>query len=186
LAFPTGAAAGDLFVVMAAHAYDITSIGSGQGTWTSLDNQTGSNVNGAISYKVLDSSDISRGYVTVVAASTWFCTISGVCFVGGMTGIRTYGAVRDSSTVSSESVSTNASTPQINDYAIYFAMGRTMTGTASVSGNPGSLLQASANDGFMSGVLRGGALASAGTVSATFNYSENADGDYVGIVVVQP
>lgn len=78
--FPAAAQSGDTCVISVAHGYAVTTPAG----WTQLDNQAGSQINGATFTKVLTAGDIATGFVnvtfggiyygvayTVVLAGTW-------------------------------------------------------------------------------------------------------------------
>lgn len=173
-AFPTGSLAGDRCVIFVEHGFAVTL----PTDWFSLNNSTGSNVNGACFEKVLDSADITAGSVTISFGGTFFGVVAGISFVGAIGAVRTSIFGRNSAGSTSRTLTTDSS-PQTGDYAAYFASGR---GNVTVTSSSGAALQTTSNVS-ASGVLTGGLLGASGAISSTFSFSSAPTGDYYAIVV---
>lgn len=174
-AFPVGSVAGDGCVIFAAHGYGI-SIPAG---WTQIDSSPGTNVTGVAFTKILNSTDIANGSVTVTFGGTYYGAVAGITIVGGIDHISGTAFGRNSFGAASRTIA--ASTASIaGDYAIYFAFGR---GNVVVTSSSGTGLQTTSNTN-ASAVLAGDSLAVDGAASSTFGFSASPSGDYEAIVVV--
>lgn len=76
--FPAGTGVGDLAILVSHHGWDIFTPAG----WATLDSKTGTNVQGAVFYKILSSGDITTGSVTVTYIGSF----------GGCLGIEVYAA----------------------------------------------------------------------------------------------
>lgn len=102
LNFPTGTVAGDLAVVWVNNGWGA----SNPSGWTVLDNQIGSNTNGATFFKILSAGDITTGSMTVsFANSYWGAAGMEVYETGTYTGISLAGATRTGGTTPTVSFS---------------------------------------------------------------------------------
>lgn len=180
LAFPTGAAAGDLAVAFTSHGYAINDFGGSQG-FTSLDLENGDFINGAVAYKVLTSTDISRGYVSIAYAGVYYGVAGCICITGA-TGVRDYGALRFPSSIgpASATVTTNTTASQVGDLALYLGLCRANITVTESSGTALDLL--SSNEA--SGTTHKETVATAGHVSETFTYGTGGISQYSVVVVV--
>lgn len=175
--WPSGTLAGDLAVIFGGHGFGLNAPAG----WTTLDNQTGTNFNGAAFSRVLNSADITAGSVTVTVAGTFNGVLSIVTFVGATGGIRSWVAQRNGSGSSSITLNTDGS-PLTTDMMLYFGSNRAAsTDTVSLGSN---LRQA--NDGVAaSGCLFAGSPAANGGVSPVFSYSSAGTGNYQIAVAVK-
>jgi hypothetical protein len=180
--WPTGSATGDLAIIYIGACYSLSSVPSG---WTLLDSQIDSNWNGDIIAKVLSSTDISTGSISLGMTGTQDSVVAIVTFVGSTTSTVFQGSQRLNSGLTSVSFNGNGTQQGSTDYLVYFGSNRgASTNTVSL----GTQLQ-QANDGALaSGVLSGGALGTAGDpfpVSPTFSFSSAGAGYYVAAVSVR-
>jgi hypothetical protein len=79
--FVTGAAAGDTAFLFCSDAWAATAPAG----WSTLANDTGAFINGAIFTKVLSAGDISAGNVTVSFAGGYGEAVAQACFIGAVT-----------------------------------------------------------------------------------------------------
>lgn len=184
--FPAGSAAGDKCIICAAQAFSVTTPAG----WASLDNQTGTNVNGGIFHKTLTSGDISTGSVTISFGGSFNGNIQGITFVGAPSSIRTTLAVRSSSTSNPGVTVTTGASPVAGDIAIFFGSCRAPTTQSFPTVNRGSTLENN-NDANFPGVVATEVLTASGAVSAAIGYCNSKSlssttGAYSGIVVVTP
>jgi hypothetical protein len=177
IAFPAGSAAGDACILFVAHGF-AASVPTPKG-WQTIDNSTGTNVNGSAFIRHLEAEDIAQGSVALAFDGTYYGTLSIIAFVGAVASWRTFVKARSSTGALTRTLTTAAS-PIVGDYAIYFGAGR-FNGT--VTSSAGGSLRTSSNAN-ASGVLAGGVLAGAGAVSSTFTFSATPTGDYEIIVIV--
>jgi len=176
IAFPTGAIAGDLAILFTVHGYNV-SIPSG---WTSLYFLSGSTLNGLAASKVLNSTDIATGSVTVSAANSFTGVAAMAVFVGSGGGIRETIGNHGSGGPGSDTLTTSGLVLN-TDTGIFFGAVRTPTPTITVA--PGTTLQ-TPSDPNIAAVLDyypmpGGAL------SATFTYNGAANGMFDAAVVAE-
>ena len=176
--FPAGSASGDLAVLCVGHGWG-ASTPSG---WTSEDNQTGSNWNGAVFSKVLNSTDVSTGHVDVSFSGGYYGEVMIAVMVGGTAGIRETKAVRSGSGSSSVSVTTTTSAAT-TDLGLYFGSARASSSTTSV--DRGTQRQSRNADNEATGALYTETIPSAGTVTAVFAHSVAGSGYYEAIVLVK-
>lgn len=120
LAFPTGAAAGDVCFLFCGHGY-----GLNQPTgWLQIDNQTGGNFNGATFAKVLTAGDITTGYVVVTTGGGYNGVFAMVLInAPSMKGTYNPGNYLRSAAGASTVVSSNTSAFS-NDLVLIFASNR--------------------------------------------------------------
>jgi hypothetical protein len=81
VAWPAGTVSGDRVVIFASSAWSVTTPSG----WTQHDNQAGSGINGAMFSKVLGSTDITAGSVTVNFAGAYGCVAVAVTCRGAPT-----------------------------------------------------------------------------------------------------
>lgn len=176
---PAGSAVGDFAVVMSENGW-LPSVPTSTPNWHTIDQQAGTNCQGGCFAKVLDKLDILQGSVSVPQGGSFSGETAIIVFVGGTVSLRTFASVRDTSGAATRTVTTDT-TPQTNDYAIYFGSGR---GSATVTSSSGTGLETDTQTS-CSAVLAGGLLAGSGAVSSTFSFSATPTGDYCLIVILR-
>jgi hypothetical protein len=161
-------------------AYQLSSTPTG---WTLNDSQTGTNQNGSVISKVLNSTDISTGSVTLNIGGTYAQTTSIVTYVGATGGIREV----DSSRAASNPTTLTASSAVLGtDDAIYCGGLRTASSGAATTSVSRGTLQQQFNDGFyVSAGLYTETLTTAGSYTATFTYTGTSGTNYQAIVIVK-
>lgn len=179
ITFPAGTAAGDLAILFAESGFSISATPTG---WTANDTHNGAlNISGETFSKVLTSTDITNGSVTVSFGGTFDCSAALAVFSGSTGGIRETDAAQSSTGATSASVTTSADVLS-TDYAVYFGSNR---GASTNTVNRG-IQQQQANDGSAaSAVLNTEALTGGGALTATFNYSSAGVGYYQAVVIVK-
>jgi hypothetical protein len=111
--FVTGAAAGDTAFLFCSDAWAATAPAG----WSTLANDTGAFINGAIFTKVLSAGDISAGNVTVSFAGGYGEAVAQACFIGAVT-VRDSNSQRSTGALAPSWAATDA-TPQIGDVALW-------------------------------------------------------------------
>lgn len=175
---PAGSAAGDRAVLFASHGYGVNAVSG----WTSLDSSGGSNINGAVFTKILDSADITAGSVTVTFGGSYYGEVSIAVAVGPTAGVRETKTVRSSSGASPNSLTTSLSASG-SDLALYYGSIRTSSSTTTV--DRGTSLQSRSADTEASAALYSEDLTSSGTVTAIFSHSPASNGYYEAIVILK-
>ena len=176
ITLPAGTVAGDLAVVFVGHAYGANNPSG----WTQLDNQQGSNTNGATFAKVLTSGDITTGSVTVTFAGSYYGSIAIITLQGGTSVLFGLASVRANSGATSQTVFSSAYSSGMA--GIYFGHTR---GDITVTCNQGTQLQqvSNSNSDSASAVLCEGTPGNAPFVSAaTFSFSASGNGLYCAIL----
>lgn len=174
--WPTGTVAGDLAIIHIGGGFGISATPTG---WTLLDNQQGSNWNGAMFGKVLSSADITAGSVTITNAGTFDSVVSIITFHGATGGAFGLFSLRNSGGASTEGISTAAFAS--GAIGVYFGSNR---GASTDTVNQGTKLQ-QINDGSnASGCLYAGAPTAPFVGSAIFSYSSVGSGNYQSILLV--
>ncbi len=174
--WPAGTAAGDLALLFTAHGWPVNNPSG----WTLEDQSTGSNINGSVSSRVLDATDISNGSVTVTFVNSFNGSLGILTFVGSMGGVRE--CVADRSASGSASVLATATSGNVlaGDTAIYWGANR---GVSTDTVNRGSLQQTvSATDA--SGAVYAESIAVGGAVQPTFAFTTAGSGYYVTTTIV--
>jgi len=144
--------------------------------WAQLDNQQGSNWNGAVFYKILSAADISTGHVSISFSGTFDSVLGIVTLVGAYSV-----AEADFSRNGSGSTSVvGTTTTNSGDYAIYFGSNR---GASTDTVNRGTLKNQANDLSAASGCLYI-ETSPAGSLTPTFSYSSAGSGNYQGTVVV--
>jgi hypothetical protein len=179
IAFPSGTAVGDRAVLFAAHGFAISATPTG---WAQLDLASGSNFNGAVYTKLIDSADLTAGSVTVSFGGTYYGELALAVMAGGTAGVRETKTVRSSTGASPNSLTT-VSSAAATDTALYFGSIRTTNSTTTV--NRGTSLQSRAADTEASAALYSEDLSSSGTVTAQFSHSPASNGYYEAIVILK-
>lgn len=172
--WPTGTVAGDLAVILAGHGFGVNSPSG----WIVLDNQAGSNANGAMFAKVLTSTDITTGSVTITTGGGYFGIIVCVTFVGATTALVGFVGQRSSGGGSPASV--NASTVIPGAWNLYFGYNR---GTSIGTWSSGTVLQsATTSDG--AGAAYIGLPAAPFIGTGAYSSGSTGSGYYIGIMVI--
>lgn len=179
IAFPAGTSVGDRAILFAEHGF---AAGTGPGGWTQLDNSAGSNVNGAVYTKLIDSNDLTTGSVAVSFGGTYYGELALAIMVGATAGIRETKTVRSGVGASPVSLTT-VNSAAVTDTAIYFGSARADSSTTTV--NRGTSLQSRSADTQASAALYYEDLTSSGTVTAQFSHSVAGSGYYEVIVIVK-
>lgn len=143
---PTGTIVGDVALLFVGGGYGVSSTPLYPAGWTQLDNQQGSNWNGAVFGKVMTSFDIFVGNVTVTNAGSFDSVVGLITFVGGTSGVIGFVGLRDGSGSGSESVSTPSYAS--GGLQVMFASGRS-SGIPTIS--PGTLLDSATDGGAAAG-----------------------------------
>ncbi|HTF69540.1 MAG TPA: hypothetical protein VK638_43365, partial [Edaphobacter sp.] len=177
VSWPSGTVAGDLAVILVGHGFGVATPSG----WTSADNSTGSNWNGAVFSKVLTSGDITAGAVTVNVAGSFDGVVAIVTFVGGTAGIREADVQRNGTGSSSITLNTSGAVLS-TDTCIYFGSNR---GASTDTVNRGTLQQQANDSSSASGALYTESITSGGATTAIFGYSSAGSGNYQAIVVVK-
>lgn len=177
--WPTGTIAGDVALIFVGGGFGIASTPTG---WTLLDNQQGSNWNGAVLGKVLASGDISTGHVVITNAGSFDSVVAIITFHGSTSGI--FGLLSQRNGSGSSVISLSGAAFSAGAMGVYFGSNRAAS-TNTVS--QGTNLQ-QANDGSAaSGCLYAGAPTAPFVSTAAFNYSSAGSGNYqVQILVAGP
>jgi hypothetical protein len=170
---PTGTVVNDLVVITMGGIYGLNAYPTG---WSGVENQQGTNWNGAAFYKVMSSADIAAGNVTMTVAGGGYDIVATAVTIktGTYSGLGTYVSQRNGSGSSSITLTTDTS-PTTNDYMIYFGSNR---GTSVNTVSLGTLAQ-QINDGSLgSAVLNVSPISTTGALSPVFNYATAGAGNY--------
>jgi hypothetical protein len=179
--WPAGTLSGDLAIVWAESGYNL-STPSG---WTALDTTyaTGGACNVGVWYRVLNSTDISTGHVTVSAAGSYDGAQVILTMVGNP-GSPTNLASSANQTSGTSSRTVSASGAAASDLLIYVGLNRPGGSGSTNTASRGTLQQQ-----LISAPNVGGCLYTetgvSGSVSVTFSFSSFTSGDY-GIIVDLP
>jgi hypothetical protein len=172
---PSGSAAGDTCYIFAGHGGAVT-VPTG---WNTADNETGTNVNGAVFFKTLTSTDITAGSVSISFGAISYGIVSGITFIGA-TVMRSLGQYLRNSTGAGPRTLTEPNATN-GDYAIYFGMIKL---NSTITPSRGSSLQTSSNLN-ASGILYGELLSSTASISETYTFGATPTGDYESLLVVK-
>lgn len=183
ITWPIGTAAGDFAVIEMGGANGLASTPTG---WTlnNASHSVGGNGEGVVISKVLNSSDITAGKVTLTLTGA-FTNIAGITtFVGATSGIREV----DASNGGGVNTETTSGAVSINDAAIYFGMANSVSFNPSTysidTGTPNPI---SVTDGFyMSGSQYQDVRLAGGSYSVVFTPSTALIDGYSAIVIVMP
>lgn len=169
--FPAGAAVGDLVLIVGGAGFSFT-LPAG---WNYLDNIAGTNFNGIVTSRILNSNDITAGSVVLSATGTFNGVVVCICFTGAPT-IKNLSTSRNGAGAATRTTTVSG---LATDYAIYFGFNR----NASADTNSlGSAVQ-SINAANASGVVTAGVIgATSVTNTVTYGTSSGTTGDYQGIV----
>lgn len=175
--FPGGTTAGDLAIVLVSNENSVFCNSNFPSGWTSQIANAVTFLAACVCSKVLTSSDISTGSVTVTVPGGFPGTFAIVIFIGGTGGVREVDGTANGSGATSRTVTTSSAVTS-SDTAIYFGSGRA---SVAVTCNKGTLV-AQVNNG-VAGVLYTG-TATAGASTATFSYSSAGSGtaQYIAII----
>lgn len=160
ITLPAGSAVGDVAILCASGVWAV----SRPTGWTAIDNQSGTNYNGAGFAKVLDSADISTGSVTVSLAGSGDATAALLVFVGStVKSVRPIVGTRSGS--GSTSVDVSALQARADDYfAVYISNRASSTNTFS-SGSTLHTSSATSSSGALVGAMTGSKVGATGTAS---------------------
>jgi len=177
--WPAGSLAGDMAVIMVGGGFQVSPFPTG---WTIADNQTGTNWEGSVFYRVLSTADISTGHVIVAMGGTFDTVLGIVTFQSYTAGIRPVVSQRNSSGSATITLNSLDAFPSTTDMAIYFGSNRAAsTDTISL----GTLKQ-QVNDGAnASGAIYAGIPAAIGGVSPVYSYSVAGSGNYQAAIFVK-
>jgi hypothetical protein len=182
VSWPSGTVAGDLALIFVGGDWNIASTPTG---WNLVDSQSGSEWNGSVIGKVLTSTDISTGSVTVTLPYSSDAAVAIITFVGQTTSALYQASQRSSSGASAASLTGNGTQQESTDYMVYFGSNRALsTDTVSL----GTQLQQMNNGASGSGVLAGGLVGTSGgpfAVTPTFSFSSAGGGYYVAMISVR-
>lgn len=183
VSLPAGSAAGDLAIIQTGHFFALTSISPG--SWNQLQRDAGTSyVNGATYWKILSSTEISAGSITVGYASSGEGVLAITVFQGATAGIRET-KTQQSGTGSFTSPVTAPSTSSAvlnSDKVVYFTMNRAAS-TDTV--NRGSQQRTANNGSLASGCLYTEDIVTSGAVASSFSYTSTGPGYAISIVVVK-
>jgi Putative Ig domain len=172
--WPSGTVAGDLAAIVVGHGFSAT-IPTG---WTSLDNQSGSNWNGAVFSRTLTSGDITTGSVPVNFGGTFDGCLAIATLVGSAYYLAPF--FTRSSSGATIVVGTPLGTIAPALFALYFASNR----AASTDTINRGTLQQTVNDGSAaSGSLYAETAPAYGT-TPTMSYSTAGSGYYQGTLLI--
>lgn len=174
--WPTGTAAGDTIILFVANGFAVTTPTG----FTQLVTLSGTNNGGWVGCKVMTSSDISTGHVSVGLAGTFNSVCSMVCIQGGGSGVHYQNASRANNGSGLSVTGTGVQNP--NDLLLYFVSNR---GSSILTVDHGTSIQ-SGNDTVMWGQLNtqiAGKQPIPITLSTTFTVS-GANGCFMTIVGV--
>jgi hypothetical protein len=173
--WPSGTIAGDLALIFVSGSWSMSSPPTG---WTLVDQKNGSNWNGAAIAKLLTSTDISAGSVTVTNVGSGDTVISIISFQGNTNGVGGLASLQSGSGVTRRTVA--APTTVAGARYIFFGSGRT---SSTVTISEGTQLQSQSD-----GVSGSGALYQSSTHpffgSANVNFATAPSGDYEAIVAI--
>lgn len=174
ISFPGSAVSGDLAIIFVEQAFNV-SLPSG---WTSLYASNGSVCNGLVASKVLDSTDITTGSVTVGFGlfGSYYGIAAIAVLIGAPTVAETVGYGSFVSFNSTPKTLSTGSSAAAGDTVLYFDSARA---NGSMTVNRGSLIQA-ATSADASGALYAEKLASGGVVTAIYS---SAGGSSNGIQI---
>lgn len=162
--FPTGTQVGDLVVVFVGSP-STPGVPSG---WTTNYSTVVPNWLAIVCSKVMTSSDISTGSVTVSWAGSFFNTYQVASFIGPTNGIRE----TDGQAGVNNTGMTTSGAVVAGDIALFFGSGRATGGTVAVcTVNQGTLDQQASDGIIASSCLYSGSVASSGALGVTFSYS---------------
>jgi hypothetical protein len=180
--WPSGTLAGDLAIVFVSSAYTITNPSG----WTVVNTWAANDYFNAAYSKVLTSTDISTGYVTIATGGTADSVLGIITFQGATNFSANFASAyaTNQSTAAPQTLSTTGTgTPAAGNVPIYWSGAY---GAVNFTNTRGTTLQTinDASDG--SGLLGGETLTMAGQVTNTFSWSPDSSIRLgVAILVVQ-
>lgn len=175
ITLPSGSLAGDFAILCAGGGWDPDTPAG----WTSFSHIAGTNVSGRGSFKVLDATDISNGYITVTfTGGTFPATVGIVTFEGPTNGISNFDDGRSGSPTGTRALSVTSNS---TDTVVVFGHAR---GDGNVSFSPITGSAGSSNATNASGNI-GYYDSPGGVVNETITYAADGSGNYGVMVVVQ-
>lgn len=171
VSFPAGTAAGDTAFIFTAGGW----VPSAPAGWTTLDSQTGANVNGAVYYKSLVSGDLP-GPVVVNYSNTYNSTTA-ILVIQGACSVNQNSFERSAANVSSDTLALVSSVLS-TDLIVSFTHCRGVSTNTTAFGS--ILQQVAATEA--SGVLTDGTV-TAGAFTQTFNYGSGSQSGYYEVVL---
>lgn len=174
LTLPTGATAGDALLVFGGHAFTIN-VPAGA---ISLSNISGTNWAGAVFVKVLSSTDISNGFLTVTTSGSFNGVFCCVCFVGGCSAFINCGDQRNGNGGSPRTLMPLDYKP--NSMGLYWGCNRN---NDAVTISVGSSLQTTSALN-ASGAVYTASPAVFGSMSFTYPTTSGTTGDYQAFICV--
>lgn len=179
VSFPTGGAAGDLVILICGSGFGFQNLGNTVSGWTQAEHASQSNFLGDIFYKVLTTTDVNNGSVTLTQGGAFNAVICAICFTGAPT-IKNISSNHNATGAGTRTV-TIATGFTATDFAVYFGMNRNASADTL---NLGSAVQ-SINAASASGVVTAGTTgATSLSLTATYGTSSGTTGDYQGIIVL--
>jgi hypothetical protein len=176
VSWPAGTVSGDLALVSCSQAFGCNNTPSG---WTQI-YYSGIPIDtaGAIYSKVLNSTDISAGSVTITAGGTYYGQVSIVTFVGAPTVREADGDGPPGSSGTSSTISTTSAV-RYGDLALYFGSGRADSANPTCTVNVGAQIQAATDLSWCGCVYT---QTVGGPATAIFNFSTTVF--YVDAIVI--
>lgn len=179
LTLPAGCQAGDTCVLFTGHGF----APNGVSGWDFMEQQAGSNWNGAYYIKELSAGDISTGSVTITYGGSFNGVRACIVFAGTPTCLKVFESSRNSTGATTRTITIgNDANIKATDYFIGFASGR---GAVNVTCDSGSQLR-QVNATNASGALYGGVMGADGGFTVNFFYSSAPTGDFQAVVVMSP
>ncbi len=181
LSLPSGTSAGDLAIIFV--GAEDNSISLSTSGWTTLNQAGGLYVVGWTFSKILTTSDITAGSVTITLMSRDDAVFTLDTFVGATWGIRETDVQEYGGSFTSPVSGPSTTIAVTNtDAGLYFAFNH----SASTDAIDHGLMQDAANDGVgASGVLNFQSISSSGSFTPTFTYSSPGTGYYQSLVIVK-
>jgi len=175
--WPTGTIAGDLVVIICGHGWNAVRPTG----WSELNNDTGSNWNGAVFAKEMTAADITAGSVTITFGGSFNGFLSAVTITGTTVDrVRTVSALRSGSGASSVDFISASDFSSI-DLVLLFATNRAASNNT-FSGTSTAIQSLNATDGSGAVVsITGAAVSKAGVVN-TISFSTAGSGYHLGAI----
>lgn len=179
--WPVGTLSGDMAIIMVGGGAAATTPSG----WTNIDNSTGTSWEGATFYRVLNSTDITNGSVSVSMSGSADCVVAIVTIKSGsLTGFGNPTATTTRNSTGASSRTVNYTSSHTDDYVIYFGSffcaGAGQYATCSL----GNFQLQATDSSHAAGCLYAGSPASVGTISPSFLYSGSSSGDYQAAVLL--
>lgn len=175
VSWPAGTVYKDLAIIMVGHGYSVTL----PTNWISVDNQTGSNWNGGVFYKILDAPDINNGSVAVSFAGTFDGVLAIATYDVGTYGLPVLSVSSRNSSGSSTVTITGTGLTSGQTLLVFGSNRAASTDTSNLG-----TLQQTANDGSAASGAIYTATSGGTSQAATLSYSVAGSGNYQAIVAL--